>query len=226
MHPFLDLQMGTLEQYAKIIDLDKWAEHKALGWQTYQAIGLPAGDENAAMLYGDWDKNSQMLVFNRPKTLLDTGISSLIGQTIHGFSSHLGSYGMGGPGFVGLPLSCGQYLVYTVWGAASYALLDDRAWECYPDLYESHRPWLSNFGGDLSWDDLSPVLEGAKIIEVTLSDTALSLQLSCHGEHKTLLLTQADSRLPHQDTPLKPAFDDGVMGQYVLWQDADAVLIV
>jgi hypothetical protein len=226
IHPYLDLQMGTVEQYTKIIALDDLGMARQAGWQTYQDIALPAGDETAAALYGTWNPDNQMLVFNRPKTLLETGIAGLLGQTILGFSTHLGSYGMGGPGFVGLLLSSGQYLVYAVWGAASYALLDDRAWECYPDLYEDHRPWLSHFGGDLSWDDLSPVLDGAKIVEAVLSDEYLSLQLECHGESKTLFLTQTDARLPHQETVLKPAFDHGVIAEYLLWQDQDAILIV
>lgn len=49
----------------------------------------------------------------------------VVGRTVHGWTAHAGTYGMGGPGFVGLDLG-GTWLVVTLWGAGSWIRLDDR----------------------------------------------------------------------------------------------------
>lgn len=49
----------------------------------------------------------------------------VVGATVRGWTPNAGTYGMGGPGFVGLDLG-DRWLVVTLWGAASWLRLDDR----------------------------------------------------------------------------------------------------
>ncbi len=64
-HDFLNLKIGSIQEYPMVIkkkDLDYW---KKLGWLTYTEVRLPEGDEEAFMLYGKI-KKSEILIFNRP----------------------------------------------------------------------------------------------------------------------------------------------------------------
>ncbi len=226
VHPYLDLQVGLIEQYAKIIPISELAQYQQKGWLDYQTVGLADGDEDAALLYGELDKTKETLVFNRPIALNNMSVDCLENQKITGFSNHLGSYGMGGPGFFGLLLSNQQYLVFAVWGAGSYVLLNQRVVECHPDLYDEHRPWLSNFGGDLTWDELSYALLDATIQDVCLSEHELALTLERDGEVCLMQFCQQNLVLPVGKQGLSAAYDHGEMADYVVLQDEDAVLIV
>lgn len=75
--------------------------------------------------YVGWASPFVVHLMNRPRTLPEAGSAQLIGVHILDYSLHLGSYGMGGPGFFGLLLEpeegerYSEYLVYTVWGHVS-----------------------------------------------------------------------------------------------------------
>ncbi|HEX7134007.1 MAG TPA: hypothetical protein VF228_15630 [Iamia sp.] len=78
--------------------------------------GAPAG----------WDGGplgpSAPLVPFRPEPL---DPADVVGATVRAWTPSAGTYGMGGPGFVGLDLG-DRWLVVTLWGAASWLHLDDR----------------------------------------------------------------------------------------------------
>jgi len=65
----------------------------------------------------------------RPQRLADADPSLIRGATVTRTSEYLGSYGMGGPGFVGLRLrlSSGRHtwVVFTVWAAAGWLTIND-----------------------------------------------------------------------------------------------------
>ena len=64
----------------------------------------------------------------RPPRIADVDTSALIGATVVRTSGNLGSYGMGGPGFVGVQLATRRHgrtwIVCTLWGAGSWLTLD------------------------------------------------------------------------------------------------------
>lgn len=73
----------------------------------------------------------------RPPYLRNTDLSRVIGRTIDNASPYLGSYGMGGPGFIGWHLKANkmwgqEWLVLTMWGAAEWLLVNGRVLDCYP----------------------------------------------------------------------------------------------
>ena len=117
---FLNLPCPEIEQYSLLIPIEEIEKWQAKGWRTYQEIGLPEGDEEAWMLYGDFDKATQMLLFNQPDSIVEVDSDRLIGKKITGINTNNGTYGMGGPGYFGILLEDEEYLVYTLWNSKKY----------------------------------------------------------------------------------------------------------
>jgi hypothetical protein len=91
---YSSLNMGLIQHYSLIIpvqDLQLWLKQ---GWaeapEFYDFHYAPRPGET--------------VIIKRPKTLSETGYSSIVGNIITAFSVSYGSYGMGGPGFFGLVL--------------------------------------------------------------------------------------------------------------------------
>lgn len=66
-----------------------------------------------------------------PPTLRQLGSARCVGRRVIEWSSSLGSYGMGGPGFFGMRLAATpsyseEWLVLVLWGAAHWLILDGR----------------------------------------------------------------------------------------------------
>jgi len=57
--------------------------------------------------------------------------AEVVGSEVRGWTPNAGTYGMGGPGFLGLDLGK-HWLVVTLWGAASWIRLDDRLLDDVP----------------------------------------------------------------------------------------------
>ena len=69
---------------------------------------------------------------------------NLIGQTVKEWTPHVGTYGMGGPGFLGL-LSGAGWLIVALWGAPSWFQLDGRQLEDFHwDKHGRERPLLAD----------------------------------------------------------------------------------
>ena len=90
-------------------------------------------------------------------------------------------------------------MVYAVWGASEYVLLDQREIACNPRYYDMRHPWLSLVMDFPEWDDLTSVLIGCRIEQVELSERRLALDLR-NGDGMTHLLEYLvnDERLPRQ----------------------------
>jgi hypothetical protein len=108
---FLNLKLGDVEQYSMIVnrkDLSKW---KDLKWKEYNEVNLPKGEEESYMLYGEFEKTKETLIFNKPMLL---GEGKIVGKNVLGINPNLGTYGMGSAGFLGFLLDDDYYLVYAV----------------------------------------------------------------------------------------------------------------
>ena len=74
----------------------------------------------------------------------------VVGRTIDEVCTHVGTYGMGGPGFFGLRLGS-EWLVVAIWGAASWIEADGRIVEDgFWDTSGRHRPWITDEGDELT----------------------------------------------------------------------------
>lgn len=72
------------------------------------------------------------------------GVKRVIGRIIEDVSPYLGSYGMGGPGFLGFLLAKKsrypqEWLVIRTWSAPGWLLLDNKWLECPLSYYDSKK---------------------------------------------------------------------------------------
>jgi len=174
----------------------------------------------ASMIYGLMRFQRDILLFNRPVLLAD---KSVVGRKITGFSTRLGTYGMGGPGFFGLLLDTDEYLVYTAWHACFYTLLDGRPIEVYPQTENAVRGWFCNFGQ--GWDDLSPVLNGCEITGCMLAEHGCILNLEKGSVTHVLEFMRQDGRIPPNCGEARTAYENGTITDYLMFQHKDAWLV-
>ena len=52
-HDYLNLKIGDVKQYSMVVKKNALPKWKEIGWLEYTEIGLPEGDEEAYMLYGE-----------------------------------------------------------------------------------------------------------------------------------------------------------------------------
>lgn len=219
-----ELKKGLIEKYSMIIPVAEKEAWEAKGWteeSTFRDFHYEA-EEGEAMMTA------------RPQTMTETDTDSLLGSRVIGFSTHLGTYGMGGPGFFGLLLEKDgdrQYLVYAVWASGQYILLDGRVIECHLNYNKSHRPWISSWAGEPEeeqWDELTPKVTGSRITAVRLTDDELQLELTQGNVQHQFVFHRYHPDLPPLGSggPRKPAFEDGVIGDYIVLSEEDAVLHV
>lgn len=104
-----ELKMGLIEKYSIIVPAAQREAWESKGWL----------EEPAFRDFHYEAEEGEAMMTARPRTLAEMDTDSLLGSRAVGFSAHLGTYGMGGPGFFGLLLEkegIRQYLVYAVWG--------------------------------------------------------------------------------------------------------------
>ena len=221
-HPYLDLQQGNLESYCMMVPKKEALQWYRQGWLAHYAVGLSRSDANRAWMISRLMRfQRDILLFNRPVLLTD---KSVVGRTITGFSTHLGTYGMGGPGFFGLLLDTDEYLVYTAWYAGFYTLLDGRPIEVHPQTENNVCGWFCNF--EQGWDDLSPVLNGCKITGCTFAEHGCTLSLEKGGATHVLEFVRQDGRIPLNCGEARSAYESGTITDYLMFQHKDAWLVV
>ncbi len=99
-------------------------------------------------------------------------IDSVVNRNITKLETHLGTYGMGGPGFFGLCLS-EQWLVIAIWGACEWIVVNNRLIE--DTFYEKNQrptPWSVD-----GIDSLSKIIIGQKIASIEIERTSLRIVL-------------------------------------------------
>jgi hypothetical protein len=102
--------------------------------------------------------------------------AAVVGSTIDAWTPHAGTYGMGGPGFLGLRVGAG-WLVVALWGAPSWFRLNGRPLE--DDFWDKHgreRPWLSEF--EPAPDNL---FVGRRVVAISVERTSMTLTLDGGG---------------------------------------------
>lgn len=130
----------------------------------------------------------------RPVRLADADLTRFRGATVLSTSHLLGSYGMGGPGFLGLRLQLPRggttWVVFTIWAAAEWLTINDDllADGYFPDEQkEISRPWrfrhLSN-------------LIGSTLTDIRLEHDCAELAFNGASEPLVLRLQRDSSGLP------------------------------
>ncbi len=224
-HPYEALDLGLIRACSMIIPRAELASWLARGW-----VEVPDFHD---FHYAPGPGETVIIV--RPPRLSEIGVDCLIGRTIVDYGASYGTYGMGGPGFVGFVLSEGassgrEVLVYAVWGAGGYTRIDGRVMECDPSFYDTVRPWVSNFADSEvgRWDDLAPLLPGCRIEAVDLGDEACRIAISGESGPHRIELLRNDPGLPPfgGGSPRTDAFETGVIGDTLVLHPEGTMLHV
>ncbi|MFN8529766.1 MAG: hypothetical protein U0670_14260 [Anaerolineae bacterium] len=222
---YFNLKLGQVNDYGRIVPKDQVPEWLAKGW-----VEVPGFST-----FGFRPKVDEVFVFGTPKTLMDIEPSTLIGMKIAGYGGG-GWYGMGSPGYFGLVLhdsdtdgKDGIALLYTVWFASSYMLVDDRIVACSPQLYDRFHPWLAPQYVEEHiphWDDLSEILCESEMTALDLADDQLTVRFEKNGKQHIIEFVKNDPRLaPYWNgIPLRDAFDTGVIRERFIFQEPGAIL--
>jgi len=164
-----------------------------------------------------------------PPTLRQVGTNNILNRVILEWSSHLGSYGMGGPGFVGFRLDGNEsrsteWLVLTLWGADSWLLLDDRWVGAHPKYYHIQKPLFSYYnkadGG--KWDEVAELVVGTRITEAEVANDSCSFYLAKEDKIVTLKVPKDTSKLPRlagPDTPRTWLESEHMLDAWVVTED-------
>lgn len=108
------------------------------------------------------------------------------GRTIKEFSPSLGTYGMGGPGFLGLKLGQ-EWLVIAISGAGEWMTSKGRNVEdSFHDKYNRPTPWLADWLPGEAADELSKNLVETKISSLQVLPKSLRIDFS-NGYDLTVL---------------------------------------
>jgi hypothetical protein len=170
-------------------------------------------DESGQIVYA-WSGRHDL----RPLRLRDAGIERCRGREILEWSANLGTYGMGGPGFVGFRLKSTdnfpeEWFTLTLWGAGDWLLINDRWLSAHPKYYEIQEPLYSNFGEEQTWDKVTPLVKGAVVESMQIEPTHFMLTLSKEGQKAWIQLPQDTERLPRF----------GGTDQPRIWNDSEEV---
>lgn len=222
---YFNLNLGNVTGYGRIIPKNQIPEWWSKGW-----IAAPGFST-----FGHRPKEDEIFVFGTPQTLMNVEPSTLIGKKIVGHGTY-GWYGMGSPGYFGLLIherdkdsQDAVALLYTVFGARSYTLVDNRIVGCHPHLYDRFHPWLAPQYVEEHiphWDDLSEILGDREITAVDLTDDRFTLQFEKDGQGHVVEFVKNDPRLaPYWNgIPLRDAFDTGIIREWFVFQEPGAVL--
>lgn len=151
---------------------------------------------------------NKVWVWGIPRTLADTGIERLKGRKVDGFSSSLGTYGMGGCGFWGVRLEpgwdadFGEYLVLPISSGSRFVRIN----------------------GSRPNAEKCELLIGLLIDDVKLAERSCDLMLKQKGESN--LLTLHLDPPSSEDLHIHPEdYEEGQIADYLIFQDRRGILI-
>ncbi|MBQ7776441.1 MAG: hypothetical protein IJ379_11040 [Lachnospiraceae bacterium] len=211
-HKYLNLGMGLIEENFVIV---KKKDRKLWEERGFEKIGKYP-------VFGYLPKPTEMIMLGKPLTIKQFGIENIKGSRILDICTCLGTYGMGGPGFVGIKLE-GEFgvrwLVYCIWAAGEHILLDDRVLECHPKYADRYKPWIDFDNEKESIEELMQFLRGATIQDISLAEDELHIVLTQKAGDEHFIHTQKlSNKFPEQGGTGKKrnSYDKGVMEDYWL----------
>lgn len=211
-HKYLNLNMGLVKENFVIADIHEMDVWKARGFEKIRKYPI----------FHYTPDPMHVIMLGKPLTIDQFGLETLKNSRIVDFCHHLGTYGMGGPGFVGLKIqgdSGDRWLVYCVWNAGQYILLDNRVLECHPKFSEDYNPWIGFDHQEKSITAIKKLLDQAVIQNISLSHEALTITLTDAKSNIHVIETRktSDQFPPLGGTGKKSdAYADGAMRDYWL----------
>lgn len=211
-HKYLDLNLGIVKENFVVVnrkDIKLW---KNRGFERIKRYPI--------FLYRP--KLSEVVMLSKPLNINQFGIDSLKNSKIVDICTYLGTYGMGGPGFVGFKLQGYfgiRWLVYCIWSAGESILVDNRIMQCHPKYNEKYHPYIDIQKGESSLKDFKELINGWQIKDLILDDTNITITLLDNLKHEhTIFTAQFCNKFPEQGGTGKKrkSFENGKMSDYWL----------
>ena len=211
-HEFLNLNIGLVKENFVVVkksDINLW---KARGFKRIRKYPIFRYKPNS----------SEMIMLGVPSNLEEFGTEKLKNSHIVDVSTCCGTYGMGGPGFLGFKLQ-GEYgirwLTYCIWSASEHVLFNDNVLECHPDYTEKYAPLITfdnylnsllKFKELLSDMTIKEVMVSKEIFEIILVDN--------HEKIHSIKSYKYSEKFPEQGGTGKKrnSFETGEMKDYWL----------
>lgn len=118
-----------------------------------------------------------------PLLIKKGGSNRVIGRKIIETSRYLGSYGMGGAGFLGFKLEKKnrypeEWVVLTLWGATEWLLLDGKWLDCSVEYFDKDKCFFKKSIEDYSArDSLLDILVGNVITEFVIKSKSFKMKI-------------------------------------------------
>ena len=134
---YTNLKMGLVENCFAVIPTADQALWESKGFKAYPDYPIFLSEKDP----------TETIMLGIPQTLSSFGTDALVNSTLLEISNHCGTYGMGGPGFLGFKLqtpSLGiRWLTFTIWCADQYTLLNNKLLGCHPAYNAQYHPWAT-----------------------------------------------------------------------------------
>lgn len=209
---YLNLNMGLVKENFIVIQKEDIQVWKDRGFEPIRRYPL----------FGYRLKFSETVMLSRPLDISQFGVDSLKRSKVTDVCTLFGTYGMGGPGFVGFKLESYfgvRWLVYCIWAADESILVDDRIMSCHSKYNSKYNPYIDMDDWKDSLDAFKSLIDGWQIKDVHLSDTDLKIVLSdVTSKEHTIYTAQSCDKFPEQGGTGKKrkSFESGKMSDYWL----------
>tara|TARA_B100002051_G_scaffold147570_1_gene139637 strand:+ start:7945 stop:8475 length:531 start_codon:yes stop_codon:yes gene_type:complete len=128
----------------------------------------------------------------------DIDFGNVVGRQVIQFSPYCGTYGQGGPGFVGFKLKAHgerpeEWLILCLWCSDDWLTVNGRWLGAHPDQYGTQKPMISNFSGQ-KWDEFTPLVVGSAVGQFDVEEKSCEIRI---GEAHIVLSDDPNDRPPY-----------------------------
>lgn len=210
-HRYLNLNMGMVKENFVISKCEDEKLWNARGFEKIRKYPI----------FHYFPNKKEVIMLGRPLTVSEFGIENLIDCKIIDFCDCIGTYGMGGSGFVGFKFNHNgemRWLVYCIWLAGEHIILDNRILTCHSKFADKYNPYI-DYENPETLDNLKNIIKDMTIKNIDISDNEFTMTLTDSNSDIHTMHTEKESELfPEQaGTGLKrKSFKNGIMNDYWL----------
>lgn len=149
-------------------------------------------------------------------TIVPATFENVVGRQVIDWSTHCGTYGMGGPGFFGLKFDNEEWLILKLWGADGWLHINDRVLSADTDRNKLNLSLDPIFPRDMCFKD-SRV--NKKILTDVLQLPATITEFEFSGNHGHLML--GNNRISIEEDYTKRSVYRGTSKPHIFPDDED-----
>lgn len=151
--------------------------------------------------------------------LYNPSAERILGRVVSDWSPYCGTYGQGGPGFIGFKLKATdkypeEWLILCIWGAGDWLTVNGRWLDAHIDQHQIQRPLFAGWGGKNSWDELKPLVVDQPIKEFDVQKRSMRFRI---GGAAFSLSEDSSERPPYPACgPREVGKDDDLRAAWIL----------